>query len=338
MTHGACFPPRWRRLQAILLISSALLATGGARLAAEGRAEAPAERSLQIFGLKGPTSIGMLPLFGDPPDLGAGYRASVQAVSTPDLIVSRLLSGEADFAFLPVNLAANLYARGVPIQLAATTGGGVLYVVTSRSDIHSLRDLAGKTLYGSSKGSAPEFIMDYLLEKSGVDPVRGLTQVFTYAHSELALALAAGRVDLALLPEPFVSIALAKNPALKVAIDLQREWGRIEGSGSSYPLTALGVKRKLAAEDRNAVTRFLAAERSSMGWVVAHPAEAGALAQRYLDMPGEVVAAAVPRLSLRFVPAGEARTAVRRFLAVLYSYDPASIGGRMPDERFYLSY
>lgn len=322
----------------MFLISSLLFVAIGAQLAAEGRAEAPAVRSLHIFGLKGPTSIGMLPLFRTPPNLGTGFRASVEAVSTPDLIVARLLSGEADFAFLPINLAANLYARGVPIQLAATTGGGVLYVVTSRSDIHSVRDLAGKTLYGSSQGSAPEFIMDWLLEKNGVDPESGLTQVFTYAHSELALALAAGRVDLAVLPEPFVSIALAKNPALHIAIDLQKEWGRIEGSGSSYPLTALVVKRRLAEEERPAVTRFLDAERNSMDWVVAHPAEAGVLAQRYLDMPGEVIAAAIPRLSLHFVPAREARPAVMRFLSVLFSFDPASIGGRKPDEQFYLSY
>ncbi len=322
----------------MLVAALLLLLAVGARLAAEGHAEAPAARGLHIFGLTGPTSIGMLPLFRTPPDLGAGYRASIEAVSSPDLIVARLLSGEADFAFLPINLAANLYARGLPIELAATTGGGVLYVVTSRDDIHSLRDLAGKTVYGSSQGSAPEFIMDYLLEKNGVDPKRDLTQLFTYAHSELALALAAGRVDLAVLPEPFVSIALAKNPGLHIAIDLQKEWGRIESGGSSYPLTALVVKRSLAEADPLAVSRFLAAERASMSWVVAHPAEAGVLAQRYLDMPAEIVAAAIPRLSLRYVPARDARPAVDRFLSVLYSFDPASIGGRKPDERFYLPY
>ncbi len=321
-----------------LLLLAALLLLPCGWSSAEGRAEAPPDRVLHVFGLKGPTSIGMLALFRTPPDLGDGYRASVEAVASPDLIVARLLSGEADFAFLPINLAANLYARGAPIRLAATTGGGVLYVVTSRSDIHSLRDLAGKTLYGSSQGSAPEFIVDYLLEKSGVDPVHGLRQIFTYAHSELALALAAGRVDLAVLPEPFVSIALAKNPSLHVAIDLQQAWRTVEGSDHGYPLTGLVVKRSLAESAPKEVLRFLHAERSSMEWVIAHREEAGALAHRYLDMPAEVIAAAIPRLSLRYVPAREALPAVERFLQVLYSYDPASIGGRMPDEQFYITY
>lgn len=345
------------------LIACLLVVAAGGDLAAAGRAESPvATRTIAVFGLKGPTSIGMLPLFEAPPDLGSGVRTVVEAVGSPDLAVVRLLSGEADFAFLPINLAANLYNRGAPLLLAAITGGGMLYVVTSRSDVRSVRDLAGKTLYNSSRGSAPEFIMDTILERNGIDPKTGLTQLFTYNHTELASALAAGRIDLAVLPEPFVSIALAKNSRLRIAIDLQRAWSalaartaadggggapvggaaggaqRAEGVLASYPLTALVVQRSLSERSPSVVERFLAAERTSMAWVIAHPSEAGRLAERYLGMPASAVASSIPRLSLAFVPAVKARASVDRFLAVLYSFDPRSIGGRMPDERFFLAY
>lgn len=295
----------------------------------------PALGHITIAGLRGPTSIGMLHLMETTPRFDE-TPSHYEVVSTPDLMVSRLITGAADFGFLPINLAATLAAKGIPIELAATTGDGVLYIVTSRSDIHTLSDLRGKTIYDIARGSTPEFLLDFVLEHNGIDPGHDVTIDFTYSHIELAQQLAAGRVDLAVLPEPFVTIALAKNKNLHVVFDLQREWEKIEGTNRPYPTSAFVVRRTLAENHPDVVTGVLAAERRSIQWAVDHPQGAGRLAERYLGMPAGVVARAMPRLNLRFVPAAEAYREVQRFLGVLYAFDPASIGGRMPDDRFYL--
>lgn len=294
----------------------------------------PAPTRVTIAGLKGPTSIGMLHLLEQKPTID-GSSTHFEIVSTPDLMVARILTGSTDFAFLPLNLAANLYAKGVPVELAATTGDGVLYLLTSRSDVHSVADLRGKRIYNIARGSTPEFMLDFVLERNGIDPSRGVMVDYTYSHIELAQAMAAGRVDLGVLPEPFATIALSKNPRLHIVVDFQKQWARYHGGGAPYPTSALVVRRALAEQDPSLVSAFLEAERASIAWVVAHPAAAGALAERYLGMPGAVVAAAMPRLNLRFASAAAARDQVQTFLEEFLSFDPQSIGGKLPDSGFY---
>lgn len=294
----------------------------------------PLPTQITVAGLKGPTSIGMLQLMQNEPRFG-GVASRYEVVSTPDLMVSRILTGSADFAFLPLNLAANLYAKGVPIELAATTGDGVLYVLSSRSDVHSLADLRGKKIYDISRGSTPEFMLDYILEHNGIDPSHDVTVDFTYSHIELAQQMAAGRIDLGVLPEPFATIALTKNKNLRVVVDLQKEWGKLEGTGKSYPTSALVVRRSLAQEHPEIVRQLLSAEKDSIDWVNAHPEAAGGLADKYLGLPGPVVAAAMGRLNLRFVSAKDAYPSVQSFLKEFLAFDAQSIGGKLPDSHFY---
>lgn len=291
---------------------------------------------MTVAGLNGPTAIGMLKLMSEAPVIG-GVRTRFEVVSTPDLMVARILSGSAQVAFLPLNLAANLYAKGVPVQLAATTGDGVLYVVTSLPGVTSVADLRGKRLYNSERGSTPEFILDFVLEHAGIDPGRDLTVDYTYNHVELAQEAATGRVDLAVLPEPFAAMAIARNPKLRIVIDLQKEWGMMTGTNAAYPTTAMVITRSLGAEAPALVSALLRAERASISWANANPGAAGGLAERYIGLPAKVVAAAVPRMNLRYVPALQAEGGVERFLRELSSFDPASIGGKLPDSRFYWS-
>lgn len=294
----------------------------------------PIPAQVTIAGLRGPTSIGMLHLIEGKPTL-AGTATRYEIVSTPDLMVSRILTGSADFAFLPLNLAANLYAKGVPIELAATTGDGVLYLLSSRPDVQSVADLRGKRIYNIARGSTPEFMLDFVLEHNGIDPSSDVTVDYTYSHIELAQAMAAGRVDLGVLPEPFATIAISKNPRLRVVVDFQKQWARFHGGGAAYPTSALVVRRSLARRDPQLVSAFLGAEKESIAWAVAHPAAAGTLAERYLGMPGAVVAAAMPRLNLRFASASEAYGQVQTFLTEFLAFDPKSIGGKLPDSGFY---
>lgn len=306
----------------------------GTLIQAVSASAAPLPDHITIAGLKGPTSVGMLQLIEQKP-VFAGVASRYEVVSTPDLMVSRILTGSADFAFLPLNLAANLYAKGVPIELAATTGDGVLYVLSSLPSVHSVADLRGKRIYDIARGSTPEFMLDYVLEHNGIDPKHDVTIDFTYSHIELAQQMAAGRVDLGVLPEPFATIALSKNPRLHVAVDLQKEWGKLQHTGKPYPTSALVVRRALAEQHPDLVRQVLAAESGSIDWVTAHPKEAGALAARYLGLPAPVVAAAMGRLNLRFVSAADAESGVQAFLKEFLAFDPKSIGGKLPGPGFY---
>ena len=92
---------------------------------------APAEKTdVTVAALIGPTGMGLVSLM-DKQDRGeAENNYNFILSGTPDNIVAKITSGEADIAAVPVNLAPTLYNKtNGQVQLLAINTLGVLYVV-----------------------------------------------------------------------------------------------------------------------------------------------------------------------------------------------------------------
>jgi NitT/TauT family transport system substrate-binding protein len=237
---------------------------------------------------------------------------------------------------LPTNVAAQLYNRDVPVQVAAVTLWGVLYVVTADPEIQTWSDLAGRTVYSLSPGSTPDVLFRHLLERNGVDPTGDVEIDYRYGHVELAQALAAGLVETAVLPEPFVTNVTMQRDEARVALDFQAETRRLYGS--SYPQTAVVVRSDVAERAPEAIREALQLVERSWNDVLADPYWAGKMAeQTNIGLSAAVVTEALPRLNAEFVPASAAISSVRAYLDVLQRFDPRTIGGTVPGRDFYFT-
>ncbi|WP_455382109.1 ABC transporter substrate-binding protein, partial [Salinispira pacifica] len=196
----------WAFAAAVLaLVASIGFAEGVREASPAGQRPAVAEKSpvtLRVATLRGPTGMGMIRLLDGPAQIEEGVSASYEVVGTPELMVSRILSGEVDVASLPLNLAAKLYNSGVDYRLAAVNVLGVLYLVSDGEEVSSLDDLAGKTVYLTGKGANPDILFRYILTENGLKPDKDVMLNFNYDQVELSSMMIAGRVKLALLPEP----------------------------------------------------------------------------------------------------------------------------------------
>jgi NitT/TauT family transport system substrate-binding protein len=276
----------------------------------------------------------MVRLFEEKPSLGEGISTEYAAYGSPDVLIPRLLTGEADIAALPTNLAANLYNRGAPYRLLAVIGNGVLYLVTTEQDITSLKSLRGRVLQNVAKGSTPEFILRHLLEKNGF--LADIDVQFKYSPVELAQMLVSGREKAGVLPEPFATKVLLANPKARIAVDFQMEWAGIHPDLPTYPMSVLVAKKSLLGERPEAAARFLEAYKKSQDWVVSDPRAAGELAEKFaFGISKADAAGAIPRCNLTFLGAKDAKPVVEGLLSVFLRFAPESIGGRLPDEGFY---
>ncbi|MDR1909544.1 MAG: ABC transporter substrate-binding protein [Spirochaetaceae bacterium] len=316
------------------ILLAVLVALAAGPLFARGRAEEQAPQALVINTIKGPSGIGMIKLFETPPRI-SGFTVTIEAFGSQDIIAAKFVSGEAQAGILPANMAAKLAASGVPVQIAAIVGNGMLSLLTSDPEIRGIADLRGQSVEVTGRGATPEYVFRRILLAWGLDPDRDLTMTFTLSYPEIAQSLIAGRLQSALLPEPFATMARLGNPALRQVADIQEEWVRA-GGPANYPMIALVVNRDFAGANPGAVRTLLEDYRASTEWVVAHPAEAGVLTERYeLGLRAPVVEAAVPRSNYVFLPAREARPAIEALFRVFLENDPASIGGALPPEDFY---
>ena len=322
----------------IAAFSAVILAITPAEVPAKGRYEEPSRPLIvRTAAFRGPTGLGMIRMFEDRPSLGQGVESEYTAYGSPDVLVPRLINREVEIAALPVNLAVNLYNRGVPIRLLAVIGNGLLYMVGTDESVTSLESLRGRTVQNVAKGSTPEFIFSRILDLRNLSGQ--VTVEFRYGHAELAQTLIAGRETVGILPEPFATKVLLANPRARLIADLQKEWARFHPEVPSYPMSVLVAVNTLIEERPGIVGRFLEEYRKSADWVAANPAEAGALAEKFaFGITRADAEQAVPRCGLTFVPAREAKPALEGLLAIFLKFAPESIGGKLPDEGFYAAH
>ena len=157
---------------------------------------------------------------------------------THDQLRSDAVSGQLQVSATPTTLAANLYQRQVPIKLLNVLVWGILNI-WSAQNIASFDDLKGKTLLIAFRGGLPSQLFFYLAKENGLNPERDLNVQYTTDFAQAVQLLLAGRGDAALLSEPAGTGAeirgMQQGTNIKLAINLQEEWGKVTGRQPRFP-------------------------------------------------------------------------------------------------------
>ena len=305
----------------------------------------PAE--FRIAALKGPTAMGLVELMSLSDTANEMMEGKEDVVSTKntydftlagsaDEVTPALIKGDLDMACVPANLAAVLYGKTEgAVEVLAVNTLGVLYIVENGETVQSMADLKGQTIVAAGKGSTPEYALRYLLTENGIDPDSDVTIDWKSEHAECVAALASGAATIAMLPQPFVTVAQTKIEGLRVALDLTEEWDALDnGSGL---LTGVVVARKSFVEEHSAaVEAFLADYAESVEWVNGNNADAAQLISKYGIVEAAAVAEkALPHCNIVCVTGEEMRAKLSGYLQVLFDAEPTSVGGKLPEADFY---
>lgn len=252
---------------------------------------------------------------------------------------------EADFVAMPTNVAANLYNRGVKLKLLNVSTWGVLWMVSREANLKTLADFRGKEILMPFRADMPDIVFAALAERQGLDVKRDFKLRYVGSPLDAMQLMITRRADHALLAEPAVSVALRKTksfpisviaPELHRSVDLQREWGRVFQREARIPQAGIAALGK-ALGDKALIDKFQKAYAASLAWCEQQPDECGRLVARRVDMlTPEGVADSVRVDNAVFVPAKDARPELEFFFNLLHARQPALIGGKLPDDGFYL--
>jgi NitT/TauT family transport system substrate-binding protein len=298
----------------------------------------PVEKVTQITigTLKGPSGVSLLKMMDTPDLLGADIPVTYAVEAQPDILTTKLLAGELDFATIPTNTAAILKNKGADYRIVAMNTWGVLYIVGTDAAIQSIPDLKGKALSSVGQGTTPDLVLNYLLKQGGLVSQTDVTIDYSLPHQELATALIAGKVNLAMLPEPFVTMALMQNKDLKLLIDLQKEWSAVAPTGGQLPQTCFVAKGSLIDSHPEVIAQVLKAYNDSLAYANENPIETGALAEKLALFPkGKIIEMAIPRLMLDSKSMKESKPLIQAYYDILLTASPEAIGGKLPDESLY---
>ncbi|MBR1771211.1 MAG: ABC transporter substrate-binding protein [Lachnospiraceae bacterium] len=296
--------------------------------------DAAVPTQVRVGSLKGPTTMGIVQLMKKAEEGGTVDTYEFTMATAADEISAKLVAGDLDIALVPANLASVLYNKTQgQVQVIDINTLGVLYCVTTDGSIHSVEDLAGKTVITTGQGTTPEYALRTLLERSGVTDC---TLEFKSEATEVAALLKDGTAQIGVLPQPFVTAALLQNDTLQTAFSLSEEWDRLDSA--SHLVTGVTVVRTAFLQERaDAVERFVEEHASSAEQANADVDGTAQLVASYgIIEKAPVAAKAIPNCNLVCITGDEMKTALSGYLETLYAQNPQAVGGALPDEAFYV--
>ncbi len=316
-----------RIISAILLAVMLVLTVAGC-----GTAE---KADVRIAGMTGPTGMGLAKLLEDDELETSANDYEFTLAGTANEINPMMINKELDIAAVPANVASVLYNKtNGGVKVLAVNTLGVLYIVNTDGSVASLEDLRGKTIYATGQAATPEYTLRYILSSNGIDPDNDVTIEFKTEPAEVVSLMATGECTVAMLPQPYVTVAQTKVEGVEAVIDLTDEWNAIGGDGMC--LTGVVIASTEFVENNpKAVEAFLKEYEASINYANENVEAAAQLIGKFEIVAAGVAQKALPECNLTFIAGEEMKTAINGYLNVLFEQNPAAVGGAMPADDFY---
>jgi len=287
---------------------------------------------VRIGTLRGPAGMGLAPLMQWAEDGETANTYHFTLGGSPEEMTAGIISGELDIASVPVNVAALLYNNlnaGVQILNIGTLGN--LVILDSSGEIETIEDLRGRTFNATGRGGTPQFALEYVLRKNGLEPGVDVFIDFNEEHSELASLMVAGRVQTGMLPQPFITSVMLNNEDVEMAIDLTDAW-EAASPGTTFVQGVVIARTAFIEEHPEAIRLFLEDHYNSINYTNANPDRASVLMEQFDIIPQAVAVRAIPNSNIVHIEGTSMIPLISSILDVLYEANPNAVGGAMPSE------
>ena len=317
-------------LALVMLMASAMLAGCGG-----GDSDVPETVSeiVNVAALNGPTGMGMVQLM----DMTDKY--AVETYQSPTDVTAKLIKGEVDVAALPSNMAAVLYNKTEGQVVAVSPIAlGVLHILGNNVDITDASQLRGQTVVASGQGGTPEYVLQKVVEAAGLKLYEDVQVEWLANHAEVNTKLLSQEGTIAMIPEPFVSTALAAGKdGVAEVFDMNTLWK--DATGQELPMGVLVARKAFVEEKGDDLKVLLNDLQSSVDFVNGSPEEAAQLiVEKGFIGKAEIAEAAIPNCHIVLYAgdkASEGAEILKTFNQTLFEMNPQAVGGKLPGDDLY---
>lgn len=294
--------------------------------------------TIRVGGLKGPTTMGLVKLIDEAENGTSINHYDFTMVTAADEMTALVAAGNVDIALLPANVASVLYNKTEGnVTVIDINTLGVLYLVSADTSITTIDQLKGKTVYLPGKGTTPDYGLRYVLSEAGLTE-DDVTLEFKSEAAEVASVLAENPDAIGLLPQPFVTAAMAQNENLAMIMDLAEIWDSFqpEEGGSRLVTGVTIVNNDFLNDHADLVDTFLMEHEASIEFTQTDvDAAAELIAAQGIVAKAPIAKKALPYCNVSFISGEEMKEALSGYLNVLFEQNPASVGGALPEDAFY---
>ena len=318
----------------VLFISMILIISMLALTGCGSTPEEPVEISepINVACMNGPTGMGMVDLMGN-------ENYNIEVFQAPTDAVPKIVSGEIDVACVPSNLAAVLYNKteGQIVSVSPMVMG-VLHILGNGVEAASLADLKGQTIVSAGQGGTPEYALQTVLKAAGLEMGTDVKVEWLASHADVNQKLLTEAGTIAMVPEPFVSTALAQGgEAVTDLFDMNTLWS--DATGQDFPMGVLIARRDFVENRGSDLQGMLTELQASIDDVNTASDE---VAQKIVDAGflgnPEIAKAAIPNCSLCLYTGDDLSKGteiMKTFNETMFSLTPQAVGGALPGDDLY---
>ena len=276
--------------------------------------------SQKMYLLNGPTGIGGLKMMKD------YNKITINTVNAPNNMLSLIVKGEADIAAIPANMAAIIFNRQLDYKVIAVISETKLFIVSANNKIQTINDIKNNTVYCGTKLAAPDLMLQYLISK---EQIPNVNINYSLSNPDLSKAVASKNVDIAILPEPFVSSAMLENKDVHIVVEMSKYI-------DDYPVAVLIAKNYFINHNKMLVKEILNEYKKSTDYIINNKEEMkNLIEERNMIINAEAAYYGLNRMGLVFYDGEKMKFALNRYYNFLYNFDKKLIGGKIPNDNFY---
>jgi NitT/TauT family transport system substrate-binding protein len=290
------------------------------------------KNTIRIGVLEGPSAVSFIKLI-DKEHIIDGKKIEIIIRSEPFQIQAMMLKNELDFAVLPTIMAANLYNKGVKYRMIACPIWGTLYIMTNNDEIQTLHDLKEEEIAVFGQNSTADILTRHKI-RTGQIECKGLNYRFN-TNQEVAQALLAREMRVAIVSEPLVSSLLAKDSDIRIVEKLNFS-NYVDDSQKDYFIqSAFLVSGHFIQHYSHLIPQVCSAYVASCNFVNENPEIVAQLMVKHNITPNiEIAVKSIELCNIQYVAAFAIMRELHQYLQVFYLENPESIGGKIPEQDF----
>jgi NitT/TauT family transport system substrate-binding protein len=292
-------------------------------------------KNIKFYYQDGTPALTVAKLAKENPEIHENITIDYVMQKSPDLLVAEILKEEADIAIIPSNLAAQTFNKDLSYKIVGTPTWGAMYL-TSTEDIKEFEDLKGKEIYTFGKGLTPDLVLRYVLSKNDIDPDTDVKITYLNSASEMGPAFLSGKTNLAVLPEPLLTVVMSKNEDAKVIFDLNQEWSNASAAEKGFPQSSLVIKTELIEDNIEFVESFIDNFEASRKWAIENQDELGEYAEELeISVPKDIIKKGIRWTNPEDFTINDSHSEYEIYYDAILDFAPDFIGGKAPSEDLY---
>ena len=271
------------------------------------------------------TGIGFAPImgWGEKDKNHEIYELSVK--ENAKAAAEELESGNADVAILPLDTAVRLYNEKKDIVMLATNTYNNMYITDLSGEINKKSMLSGKTVVYAEDGSLTASAARLMLEKCGAQAQPA------ESNEKIKTDIASGSVQLALMPEPYVTLAKFDNDDVQLGPDVTDMWNDVD-ENSKIISSVLVARKDFVENNEGSMIYILDDFKQSVNTVIYGITKTLDYSAQFNIMTDKSLAVSTMRnCGYEFTEGADMRIVAENFISV----NADVFEGNLPDKDFY---